>query len=76
MKALVVSPNEAASLLKLNHGEVTRLLREGEVPAYRGGRNWKIPISTLTAYVEGKAIAEAKERKRLHEEAMQEGRSK
>lgn len=38
-------------------------LEDGEIPAYRVGCNWKVPITKLQQYVEEKAEAEAYERR-------------
>lgn len=63
MKKLVISASECASLLATTPNKVQKLLMSGDLPAYKDGRNWKIPIKLLEQYVVEKAIAEAKERK-------------
>ena len=68
--ALIASAAEAAKLLKTDTHTVHRKLRTGEIPAYREGTNWKIPIDLLKATIENRAIEEAKERKRIYEESM------
>ena len=60
--ALIVSAAEAAKLLH-------RKLRTGEIPAYREGTNWKIPLDLLKVTIENRAIEEAKERKKIYEES-------
>lgn len=65
--ALIVSAAEAAKLLKTDTHTVHKKLRTGEIPAYREGTNWKIPIDLLKATIESKAIEEAKERRELYE---------
>lgn len=67
--ALIVSAAEAAKLLKTDTHTVHRKLRTGEIPAYREGTNWKIPIDLLKATIESKAIEEARERRRIYEES-------
>ena len=67
--ALIVSAAEAAKLLKTSRVEMLRMVRTGEIPAYREGTNWKIPIDLLKATIENRAIEEAKERRRIHEES-------
>ena len=39
------------------------LIERGEIPAYRVGCNWKVPITKLQQYVEERAEAEAYERR-------------
>lgn len=65
--ALIVSAAEAAKLLKTDTHTVHRKLRTGEIPAYREGTNWKIPIDLLKVTIENQAIKEAKERRELYE---------
>ena len=73
MDTLVVTLAEAAKIIRVSIEEMSRMAEEGEIPAYRDGRNWKIPKSLLSAYVENKAISEAKERRKLHEETQNKG---
>lgn len=65
--ALIVSAAEAAKLLKTDTHTVHKKLRTGEIPAYREGTNWKIPIDLLKVTIENQAIKEAKERRELYE---------
>lgn len=67
--ALVVSAAEAARLLKTDNNIIHKKLESGELKAYREGTNWKIPLALLKTTIEGWAIEESKERKRLYEES-------
>lgn len=67
--ALIVTASDAAKLLKTSQAEMLRMVQTGEVPAYREGKNWKIPLSLLKTTIENRAIEEAKERKRIYEES-------
>ncbi len=67
--ALIVTASDAAKLLKTSQAEMLRMVQTGEVPAYREGANWKIPIDLLKATIESKAIEEARERRRIYEES-------
>lgn len=57
LEPLVVSAIEAAEMLRTRVDVVYRLLEVGEVPAYRIGSNWKVPITKLQQYVEERAEA-------------------
>lgn len=59
---LVVTPNEAAQMLVTSPDEIRRLIREGELPAYRTGSNYKIVIKQLESYIEERAERERRER--------------
>lgn len=72
IECLVVSAAEAARMLKLRPEEMLRRLEMGEIAAMRDGKNWKIPKTTLQVYVENKAIAEARERRKLYEKVQVE----
>ena len=70
---LVIPASEAAKLLGTDNNVVQKMLERGEIPAYREGRNWKIPVDLLKATVENRAIKEAQERRRLHEKTQSSG---
>lgn len=73
IEPLVVSAIEAAEMLRTGVHVVYPLIERGEIPAYRVGCNWKIPVDLLKATVENKAIKEAQERRRLHEKVQSSG---
>lgn len=56
-------------MLKMSAEDMQRLLEEGQIPAYKVGRNWKIPIKCLEEFVITKAIIDTEERKN---EALQD----
>lgn len=66
MKRLVVTPEEAALLMKEQKASVYNMLKNGEIPAYRSGTEWKIPLKSLEQYIENKAITEAKARREMN----------
>lgn len=70
---LVIPASEAAKLLGTDNNVVQKMLERGEIPAYREGRNWKIPVDLLKATVENRAIKEAQERRRIHEKTQDSG---
>lgn len=74
MKPIVVSATEASKLLLTDPHTVLEMLDRGELPGYREGRNWKIPLKLLNAYVENRAIKESKERRKVYEEVEMEQR--
>lgn len=74
MDVLVYSANEAAKALKIRPEKMGDMLSSGEIPAYRDGTGWKIPKTLLQAAIESKAIKEAKERKKIHEENKMESK--
>ena len=67
MEKLTVSATEAAKLLGTRPDLLLSQLERGEIPAYREGKNWKVPVDLLKATVENRAIKEAQERKRMYE---------
>lgn len=70
---LVIPASEAAKLLGTDNNVVQKMLERGEIPAYREGRNWKIPVDLLKATVENRAIKEAQERRLLYEKTQSSG---
>lgn len=70
---IVIPASEAARMLGMDNNVFLKMLERGEIPAYREGRNWKIPVDLLKATVENRAIKEAQERRRLHEKIQDPG---
>ena len=69
---MVVTASEAARLLRTRTEIIFKMIESGEIPAYRDGRNWKIPRSLLEAYVEERAMKEAKTRREVRKEMKDE----
>ena len=68
MDKIVITAAEAAKALATSPNTVKELLETGQLPAYRDGRNWSIPISLLHEYVESRARAESQERRKQCQE--------
>lgn len=66
-KRMVISATEAAEILATRQERVLELLYAGEIPAYREGRNWKIPLTALEEYVAERSAAEARARREARE---------
>lgn len=64
MEKLIVSATEAAQILGTSPNSIQEALESGDLPAYKEGRNWKIPRTMLEQYVEERAVREAAERRR------------
>ena len=67
-EVLVLTAAEAAKVLRERPERIKEKLETGEIPAYREGREWKIPLSLLQASIEHKALEEAKARRQIHDE--------
>lgn len=64
VETLVYTAQEAAKALKTDNGSFNKRLENGEIPAYKEGRYWKVPKSLLNRYIEEVAIREAEERRK------------
>lgn len=64
MEPLVISAAEAAKLLATSPNVVLEKLKTGEIPAYKDGTNWKIPVELLKIRINGKALEESEERRK------------
>lgn len=62
MKKIICTPRECAELLCTSLTVIYSLLESGELPAYRQGKNWKIPMKALEDYVMDRAMFEAEGR--------------
>lgn len=67
-KNLVLTAQETAKALQESPKTTLGKLKSGEIPAYREGKNWKVPVKLLERYIENKALTEAKERRKIHSE--------
>ena len=67
MNRLVCSPAEAAEALATSPNKVRELLEHGDIPAYKEGRNYKIPITLLESYIVERAFTETERRKNVEE---------
>ena len=52
----VLTPEEAAALLKVSTKTVLRRARAGELPAGKVGRAWRFRRSELLAFLSGEAL--------------------
>jgi excisionase family DNA binding protein len=68
MEILVYRPEEVSKVLKIGIPTVMDKLHNGEIPAYKDGASWKIPVKTLEEYVIDKALEETKARRKTNEE--------
>ena len=72
MERMILTASEAAEVLAIDKSKVLKLLAEGEIMAFREGRNWKIPVRLLEEYIEQRAIVET-EGRRINHECITEG---
>lgn len=64
---LVTTPQEAAKMLSTRPTTVYEMLEAGELPGYREGSYWKIPVKLLEQYVCERAIEESSKRRERNE---------
>jgi excisionase family DNA binding protein len=50
----LLSPAEAASLLRIHPKTLLKLARQGAIPAARMGKHWRFRASTLDAHIRSK----------------------
>jgi excisionase family DNA binding protein len=53
METDLLTPEEAAIYLRLNPQTAYRLLRSGQLPGVKVGRQWRIRKSSIDAYLDG-----------------------
>lgn len=51
---LILVPEEVSQILRISIGEVYKLLKNGEINAYRVGKTWRIPKPNLQQYIQTK----------------------
>lgn len=67
MDKITLSAAEAAEYIGISDKKMCELLDQGDIPAARFGRNWKIVRKQLDAWIEDRAIRETKERRMAYE---------
>ena len=67
MEQMNVSMSEAARLIGVQASLMQKMVERGDVPAWREGRNWKIPVSSLKKWNEERAVREAAERRKAYD---------
>lgn len=48
---LIIDLDTLCEQLRIGYSTAYRLLRTGEIKAFRIGRNWKIPSSSIAEYI-------------------------
>lgn len=71
-KNLVLTAQEAAKALRESPKTTLDKLESGEIPAYREGTHWKVPVKLLERYIENKALTETKERRTIYNKMVEE----
>lgn len=47
----IVTPEEAASMLRIGMNQIYKLLNANSIVAFKEGRTWKIPKSSVVNYI-------------------------
>lgn len=63
MEKLIVSASEAREMICIKAEDMSRLLKEGKIKAYRRGSRWCIPVECLKEYIIQQAELESYERR-------------
>ena len=60
----LLTASDTAEILRMRNDVVLRMLSDGEIPAVRIGKTWKVDEEQLHEWFKKRASAEAKRRKR------------
>ena len=68
MEAVIetLTPHEISKILKLHPFTVTRLAREGKIPAFKVGGVWRVRKDQFEQWIDGQTSGEKKQRKLSH----------
>jgi len=47
----ILLPEEVCEILRISISEMYRMLKEGEICAYKVGKTWRIPRTNVVAYI-------------------------
>ena len=56
MARQLLTAAEVAEQLRVSTMTIYRLIRSGELPAVRVGRNYRVPVEDLAAYLAGQVV--------------------
>jgi excisionase family DNA binding protein len=59
-KVLLLTPEEVAEMLRVNFRTVHKLIKDGELKAFKVGHQWRIPSEAVDAMLERNASSHAK----------------
>ena len=48
----ILTVKEAAALLKTSRQQIPRMIQNGELPAVKVGREWRIPMESIRMFLE------------------------
>ncbi|HEV2344340.1 MAG TPA: helix-turn-helix domain-containing protein [Actinocrinis sp.] len=54
-----ITPKQACGVLDMDMDSVLKALRNGELPGFKIGRLWKIPVPKLLALLDGEVTVKA-----------------
>lgn len=74
MDKLVVSAAEAAKLISTSQENILKMIRDGDIKAYRTGNRWGIPVRLLETVVIDRAVEETRERMESSEDKEKHAR--
>lgn len=63
MESIVYTPNEVAKLLRIRVATVYELIKCGDLPAIRIGKNYKIPKSEFDKWILDRTVEQGEERR-------------
>ena len=68
MQAVIetLTPNEVSKILRIHPFTVTRLAREGKLPAFKVGGIWRFRKDQFEQWIDGQTNGEKKQRKLSH----------
>ena len=49
----ILTVKEAAQLLKTTRQQIRKMIQNGELPAVKVGREWRIPMESIRIFLEG-----------------------
>lgn len=47
----ILLPEEVCEILRISISEMYRMLKEGEISAYKVGKTWRIPRTNIVEYI-------------------------
>jgi len=59
-KVLFLTTEEVAKMLRMNLRTVHKLIKDGELRAFKAGHQWRIPVEAVNEMIERNASSHAK----------------
>ena len=59
----ILTPAEVAEYLKISKKTVYKMVRSGDLPAFKAGKHWRVPRAELGAWIARRSVGDGRQAK-------------